>query len=222
MWAAPFALAVGLGSSSTTIAGATIRAMWTHLTGDRTYAELDELRLVEIQAGDVLLTSDGGLASGIRGPGQYGHASIVIDTYVHMTVTLPPSINILRDNPPPTINFYDALEVLSSDDRGLYTASNVDPAVGGRTWDVFRWRNLDTSRLLSFVEELDLRGGGGQYIDGDGANVCSSITARAVEAAGGPPFSRSNGQVVSPGELARKLGPPIGRIRIPLILTAGQ
>jgi RHS repeat-associated protein len=159
------------------------------------------LSVSDLRFGDVLLTRDGGLAQGIaRVPGMegYGHSAFVLD------------------------HVGGVLSVASSDNRGRYQSEDSDPSVGGRTWDVFRTGEpLSPQGVASRIRELEqrggLNGGLGQYLDDHGANVCSSFTAELYVAAGGRRISLpTDGPLVTPGEIARRLGPPAGRVFVPL------
>jgi len=152
-----------------------------------------QLGVGDLQLGDVLLTGDGGSAKYLRGTGEYGHGAIVIGAEG------------------------ERLEVLSSDNRGIYTAFNDDPAVGGRSWDVFRAQGVEAARLGAFARGVATEGGLRQYFGNAGGNVCTSVCARGLEAAGGPVVPRSVGGLVTPNALGRALGPPIGRIDVPLL-----
>lgn len=80
----------------------------------------------------------------------------------------------------------DVVTVLSSDNRCIYIETNADAAVGGRTWDVFRVKDLNVGKFRSFARRLEHGGGLAQYTGNDGGNVCSSVCARAIEFGGGP------------------------------------
>ena len=150
----------------------------------------------DLQPGDVLLTGDGGLAKYLKGTGEYGHGAMV-----------------LRSES-------ERLEVLSSDARGIYIRDNSDPAVGGRTFDVFRTEDVSATDLRAFARGVATEGGLGQYFGNAGGNVCASVCTRGLEAAGELTIPRLVGRLVTPNGLGRALGPPIGRIRVPLLRTA--
>jgi hypothetical protein len=141
----------------------------------------------------VLLTNDGSLAKVLSGFGENGHGGVVL------------SVN------------GDVVTVLSADGRGFYIEPNSDTSVGGRSWDVYRVRGIDTVRLGTFANNLSVDGGLSQYLGNSGGNVCSSTVARAIEFSGGPSASRLFGNLVTPNELARTYGPSIGRLQMPLI-----
>lgn len=140
----------------------------------------------------MLLTGQGGLAQYLKGTGEYGHAAIVLEAQ------------------------QDALTVLSSDNQGVYIRDNSYSAVGGRSFDVFRVPGINQADLRAYAENLYTGGGLGQYFSDGGANFCSSVCARALEAAGGPVLDRSFGGVITPQALGNALGPPIGQIYVPL------
>ena len=161
--------------------------------GAGSQSDLTQLGVADLQSGDVLLTGDGGMAQHLKGTGKYGHGGTVLGSEG------------------------ERLEILSSDGRGIYRAFNDDPAVGGRTWDVFRVEGLDAQRLEAFAGGVATEGGLRQYNGNGGGNVCTSVCARALEAAGGPVVP---GGLVTPNALGRALGPPIGRIHVPLLRSA--
>ncbi|HVP30214.1 MAG TPA: toxin TcdB middle/N-terminal domain-containing protein [Myxococcota bacterium] len=154
----------------------------------------------ELRFGDVLLTDDGGLAAAIghlQLEGE-GHAAFVLhaDAYT--------------------------VQVASADDRGRYVETNVDPSVGGRRWLVLRTGEpLDRSRVDAYLDDLRRNGGlyGGlrQYLDGGGRNVCSSFTADLYRMAHGRRIPPEAFPLVTPDELVRFLGPPIGKIYVPRV-----
>lgn len=113
----------------------------------------------------------------------------------------------------------DALTVLSADERGIYVSTNVDPFVGGRTWDVFRVSGIDAIRIGTFASQSQLGGGISQYFGNGGGNVCSSVCARAIEFAGGSAAPRLFNNLVTPNALGRAYGPPVGRINVPLLVN---
>jgi hypothetical protein len=141
----------------------------------------------------VLLTGDGGLAQYLRTTGDYGHGGIVTDSDGFMSVS-----------------------VGSSDNRGIYVAPNSDPAVGGRTWDVFRVPGVRSEDVGAFFNRYASRGGIRQYFGNAGGNVCSSCVARSIEAGGGAFAPRAIGNLVTPNALGRFYGPPVGRVMMPV------
>ncbi len=159
-------------------------------SGLRTVSSVDRgepgmMSVADLRTGDVLITDEGAMAS------VTGHSAVVLDaegTFVR---------------------------VLSADNRGQYIGTNLDPAVGGRQWDVFRIANLDEGRLRATAQSLASQRGLRQYLGNNGANVCSSTCARAIESAGGPVAPRTIGNLVIPDALRRTYGPPIGRVYIP-------
>ena len=166
-------------------------ALANHLSaGSQTPSEME---VGDLRPADVLLTGDGGSAQILRANGDYGHAALITETSGPLVT------------------------VLSSDQRGLYIATNADPAIGGRTWDVFRLQTVDPSKVQSFVQGQAIRGGFLQYVGNRGGNVCASVVARAVEAGGGPAVPRLFDNFVTPNALAGAYGPPIGRIKMPLL-----
>jgi hypothetical protein len=107
------------------------------------------------------------------------------------------------------------VSVGSSDNRGIYVASNSDAAVGGRTWDVFRVPGVDSGGVRAFFSANASEGGLSQYFGNAGGNVCSSCVARSINAGGGPIAPNSIGNLVTPNALGRFYGPPVGRIMMP-------
>jgi RHS repeat-associated protein len=150
-----------------------------------TSQELPNMSVADLRSGDVLLTEDGGVAS------VTGHSAVVIEAEG------------------------DIVRVLSSDNRGRYIETNLDPAVGGRQWDVYRIEGVDPSRLRAIGGRLDSRGGLREYFGNGGGNVCSSTCALAIEQAGGPAAPRAFSNLVFPAALRETYGPPIGRVFIP-------
>jgi RHS repeat-associated protein len=161
-------------------------------TSSQPTQQLPKLTIPDLQTGDVLLTGDGGLARYLKGTGEYGHAAIVLEARG------------------------ESLTVLSSDNQGVYIRDNTYSGVGGRSFDVFRVPGINQADLRAYSENLFTGGGLEQYFGDEGANVCSSVCARALEAARGPRVDRSLGGVVTPQSLGRVLGPPIGQVYVPL------
>jgi len=161
--------------------------------------DLPHMQVSDLEVGDVLLTGDQQMAFWIRRADkqrQAGHAALVL---------------AVRS---------DEVEVLSSDNNGIYTSWNVRPSVGGRSWAVVRPRDeIDTARLAAHVRSLRLSEGflrsESSYLRDGGANVCSSTVARALEAAGAAPVPRSVGNVVTPWGL-RAFGPTVGQVFVPI------
>jgi hypothetical protein len=56
-----------------------------------------------------------------------------------------------------------------------------------------------------------------QYLDGGGRNVCSSFTADLYRMAHGRRIPPEAFPLVTPDELVRFLGPPIGKIYVPRV-----
>jgi len=160
--------------------------------------QLRVMTTAELRFGDILLTNDGGLSTAISKL-QYhgfGHALFVLHADAFSVV------------------------VASSDDRGRYIENSMDPAVGGRRWAVLRTREtLDEGRVDAYVADLKLRGGlnGGirQYLGNGGGNVCSSFAADLYRVGDGKRIPPGAFNFVTPDELVRYLGPPIGQIYIP-------
>jgi len=163
--------------------------------------QMTQLRVMttaELRFGDILLTNDGGLSTAIS-KFQYhgfGHAMFVLHV--------------------------DAFGVMvaSSDNRGRYIEGSMDPTVGGRKWVVLRTREtLDPVKVAGHIRELERAGGlnGGirQYLGSGGGNVCSSFAAELYHVAGGKRIPDAAFNFVTPDELVRYLGPPIGQIFIP-------
>jgi len=138
----------------------------------------------DLHPGDVLLTGDGGSAKYLKGTGEYGHGAIVLES---------------GDG---------RVQVLSSDNRGIYIRDNADTAVGGRTFDVFRAEGINATDLRAFAAGIPKEGGLSQYLANGGANVCTSVCARGLEAAGGPTIPRLVGGLVTPNALGRAWGHP--------------
>jgi RHS repeat-associated protein len=153
------------------------------------------LQLQDLEPGDVLLTGDQGLAQVLHGLGDYGHAAIVLGVSG------------------------DRLNVLSSDLQGRYVRDNAYTGVGGRWFDVFRVQGIRVDDLLAYAENLYTEGGLSQYVGtGErGANLCSCVVADALWAAGGPHITSAAQGVITPNGLAIVLGPPIGRVFVPLV-----
>lgn len=146
---------------------------------------LPNMAPADLQPGDVLITHDGTVAS------MTGHSAVVLEA----------EGNVVR--------------VLSSDNRGQYVETNLDPAVGGRQWEVFRIDGIDRAGVVRFANAIDRGGGMQQYLGNRGANICSSTCAAAIEHAGGPVAPRLVLQIVTPAALRETYGPPIGRVFIP-------
>jgi len=139
----------------------------------------------DLRTGDVLITEEGSMAS------VTGHAAVVLEAEG------------------------DVIRVLSADQRGAYIETNIDPAVGGRQWDVFRPGIADMNAMLNRAEMMATRGELRQYLGNFGGNVCSSCVASAVEAGGGPVAPRFVLNLVIPATLRETYGPPIGRVFVP-------
>lgn len=163
--------------------------------------DLNEMQVSDLETGDVLLTGDGGGAFLLRQLGadpaehSYGHASLVLD---------------VRG---------DQILVFSADQKGAYRDDNSNPGVGGRSWAVIRpGPEIDRAAVSHFAESFPVRRGfafaTGAYLGDDGANVCSSLVARALEAGGAAPVARWGGGVVTPGAL-RSYGTTIGQVYLP-------
>ena len=147
--------------------------------------ELLHIRRGDLRTGDVLITEEGSMAS------VTGHAAVVLEAEG------------------------DVIRVLSADQRGAYIETNIDPAVGGRQWDVFRPGIADMNAMLNRAEMMATRGELRQYLGNFGGNVCSSCVASAVEAGGGPVAPRFVLNLVIPATLRETYGPPIGRVFVP-------
>lgn len=147
--------------------------------------DLPNMSVADLETGDVLLTEDGSIAA------MTGHSAVVLEAEG------------------------DIVRVLSADNRGRYVDTNLDPAVGGRQWDVYRVEGINPSSLRALATQLDSRGGLREYLGNGGGNVCSSTCAQAIEAAGGPAAPRFALQLVLPSALRETYGPPIGRVFIP-------
>lgn len=85
-------------------------------------------------------------------------------------------------------------------------------------WDVFSTReSLDRKLVKTWLRNEALNGGWRDYLDDHGAHVCSSFAVEAYRTAGGHRIPRSAyGDFVTPGDISRAVGPPIGRVYVPL------
>lgn len=155
------------------------------LVSTKAEEEIPTLSVRDLRRGDVLITDDGPVAAITE------HAAIILDA-------------------DPTV-----IKVLSADNRGTYIETNLDSAVGGRQWDVFRVRGLSLAKLRTFSAKVETNGGIMQYLGDKGGNVCSSTVAKALEQSGGPFAPRFVGNLVLPSQLRATYGPPIGRVFIP-------
>lgn len=139
----------------------------------------------DLRPGDVLITDQGVMASVTE------HAAVILDAEG------------------------DLVRVLSADQRGAYIRTNLDTAVGGRQWDVYRVSGIDEEFLRAAARAIGTEEGLGQYLGNAGGSVCSSCVARAIEAAGGPSAPRLLMNLVTPAQLRQTYGPPIGRVFVP-------
>jgi RHS repeat-associated protein len=197
-----FVLDAGGGSARVgiSIEATLFRELQRRVDASHEVGVLRMLALADLKFGDVLVTSDGGLAWWIQwipGTWGHGHAAFVLEA----------------------AEFY--VKVASSDNVGLYDADNSDPRVGGRRWSVLRpGDNRLDEQTRGYVKGLQLAGklygGLEQYVDDQGGNVCSSFAAELYRVSGGKrlPIERY-GHFVTPRDLALGLGPPIGLIDVP-------
>lgn len=144
------------------------------------------LSVSELQVGDVLITRQGAMARVTE------HAAVIVDVEGEL------------------------VRVLSADNRGVYFATNHDPYVGGRQWDVFRIADLNARDFRLGIRDIQTGGGLSQYLGNKGGNVCSAVVASAIDAGGGPAAPRSFLNLITPQSLRRTYGPPIGTVSIPL------
>lgn len=166
---------------------------------------LRSVAFASLRFGDVLITRDGGSAeyiARIPGMGGYGHSAFVVDA--------PPEFG-----------------VASSDNRGRYYASNDDASVGGRSFDVFRTGEvLDPTIVRLHLDDLrrtdGLGGGLRQYLGNGGDNICSEFVATLYRDAGGRRLDGMSDMFVTPGDLAARLGPPIGQVFVPRAARSGD
>jgi hypothetical protein len=165
--------------------------------------DLREIAVSGLATGDILLTGQGGGAYFLRMLGadpdehSYGHAALVLD---------------IRG---------DRVIVFSADQHGAYRDDNDNSGVGGRSWAVIRpGPEVDRAAVVRFAESFPERQGlvgtQGAYLGGSGANVCSSLVARALEAGGATSVPRSHGDVITPGAL-RGYGALVGQVYVPSI-----
>ncbi len=149
----------------------------------------------DLKPGDVLNTGEGGLAQVFQRFGDgYGHSALVWRRRgKHVTV-------------------------LSSDEGGIYVKGNEYDYVGGRWWDVFRVDGVNSQLLTKHIASLQLNGGLLQYLDGNG---CSQVVARGLNASLKRPAIEPVAYA-SPRNLGIVLGPPIGRVYLPLLKPRRQ
>jgi hypothetical protein len=145
------------------------------------------MEMEQLRPGDTLHAMDGSAA-----PLYGGHNALVLDVGA------------------------GGVSVFSSGRAGVYAWDNTRPEVGGRGWDVYRTElPLDMEDVTALAASSAREGGLGQYFGNLGGNVCSSTVAHALEIGNGQiRFHRAFLNLVTPREIAKTLGPPVGYVYI--------